>query len=297
MSSRTAFQTMLLLAAWPSFACGQGSLADVEVKATHVTGPIHVLRGAGGNLGASVGEDGILLVDDQFAPLADKIRAALAELGEGKVAYVLNTHYHGDHTGGNAEFGGEATIVAHTNVRWRLAEPVTTPGSERVALPKTALPVITFDDSLSVHFNGEEIRAIHLPHGHTDGDLVVFFTRSRVVHLGDLFFNTSFPYVDLDGGGTVRGYIANVEYLLERLPEDVKLICGHGPPVASRSDLMAYHEMLVETVGAVRRGMQAGKSLEQLQTERVLEPWQSWSGEFISSDRWIATIHREPSGP
>jgi cyclase len=276
----------------PALVQAQERFANVKVTATHVGGTVFALEGAGGNIGASVGEDGILLVDDQFLELADRIRAALAELGQGKVAYLLNTHYHGDHVGGNAAFGGDATIVAHTNVRRRLLNP----GDDKSAPAADALPVVTFEESLSVHFNGEEIRTVHLPHGHTDGDLVVFFMKSKVVHLGDHFFLNRFPFVDIDGGGTLDGYVRNVAHLISRIPPDYKIITGHGPAVATRADLERYHTMLVETVDAVRTEMQAGKSVEQMQQEKVLERWKDWSWEFITSERWIATIHRGLGG-
>ena len=162
----------------------------MQIKATKVAGNVYMLEGAGGNIGVSVGDDGILIVDDQFAPLADKIRAALKALADKKLRFILNTHWHGDHTGGNVAFGPEATIIAHDNVRKRLSTEQKSRSSKapRRASPKEALPVITFDQSLSVHFNGEEIRAIHYPQGHTDGDSVIFFTASNVVHLGDDFF-------------------------------------------------------------------------------------------------------------
>ena len=209
----------------------QRDWSQVQMKATKVSGNVYMLEGAGGNIGVSVGPDGILIVDDQFAPLADKIRASLKELGQGKLRFILNTHWHGDHTGGNVAFGPEAPIIAHDNVRKRMAAEQkseffksTTPAS-----PKEALPVITFDQTLTVHFNGEEIRAIHFPHGHTDGDSVVFFTSSNVVHLGDNFFAGRFPFVDLESGGSVEGLAKNIGEIIAKIPEGAKLIPGHGP--------------------------------------------------------------------
>jgi len=272
----------------------QQDYSDVEIKTTHVAGKVYMLEGRGGNIGVSVGNDGILMVDDQFAPLADKIRAALKQLGEGKLEFVLNTHWHGDHTGGNPQFGPEAPIIAHTNVRQRLATEQKLFDRVVEPLPKEGLPVITFDESVSVHFNGEEIRVIHFPHGHTDGDSVVFFTGSNVVHLGDDLFNGMFPFVDLDHGGDVEGMARNVAAVIARLPADVKVIPGHGP-LASLEDLKTFHRMLVDTTDAVRRQMSDGKALAEIKAQGVPAEWQDWGKGFISTDRWIETIHRSLS--
>src|SRR4030095_16428092 len=205
-----------------------------------------------------VGDDGLLIVDDQFAPLADKIRAALKGIADKKLHFILNTHWHGDHTGGNVAFGPEGTIIAHDNVRKRLSTEQkstvfnrTTPPS-----PKEALPVITFDKTLTVHFNGEEIRAIHFPHGHTDGDSVIFFTGSNVVHMGDDFFAGRFPFVDLESGGNVEGLTKNIGDIVAKLPADVKIIPGHGP-LSTVNDLKLYHRMLLETTEVVRKKIAA----------------------------------------
>ena len=267
----------------------QPDFSRVEIKAIKVAGNVYMLQGAGGNIGVSVGTDGILIVDDQFAPLADKIKAALKSLGEGKLKFILNTHWHGDHTGGNAVFGPDAPIVAQTNVRKRLQEGST--ANKVDPAPKEALPVITFDQSVSVHFNGEEIRVIHFPHGHTDGDAVIFFTGSNVVHMGDDFFNGNFPFVDLDSGGDVEGYVRNVGEVLTKLPAGAKIIPGHGA-LATADDLKSFHRMLTETTGIVRRKIAAGKTLDEIKKEGLPEEWKSWGKGFISTDRWIETIYR-----
>ena len=272
-------------------ATGQQDFSKVEIKVTKVAGNVYMLEGSGGNIGVSVGADGILIVDDEFAPLADKIRAALKTLGEGKLKFILNTHWHGDHTGGNAAFSPEAPIVAQTNVRKRLAEGMNIPDWVVKPAPKEALPVITFDQSVSIHFNGEEIKVIHFPRGHTDGDAVIFFTRSNVVHMGDDFFNGMFPFIDLDSGGDVDGYVKNVGEVIAKLPAGVKIIPGHGP-LASVDDLKAFHRMLLETTGLVRKKMAAGKTLDQIKAEGLPDEWKSWGTGFIKTDRWIATIHR-----
>ncbi len=274
----------------------QQDLSKVEVKAVKVAGNVHMLQGAGGNIGVSVGPDGILIVDDQFAPLADKIKAALKTLGEGKLRFVLNTHWHGDHTGGNVVFGPEAPIIAHDNVRKRLSTEQRSEFFKRTtpASPKEALPVITFGQSLSVHFNGEEIRVIHFPQGHTDGDSVIFFTNSNVVHMGDDFFVGRFPFVDLDSGGSVEGLINNIADIIGKLPADVKIIPGHGP-LSSLDDLKLYHRALVETTGMVRKKMAAGKSLAEIKAEGVPDEWKEWGTGFIKTDQWLETIHRSLS--
>ena len=264
--------------------------SKVEIKATKVAGNVYMLEGSGGNIGVSVGADGILIVDDQFAPLADKIKAALKTLGEGKLKFILNTHWHGDHTGGNAVFGPEAPIIAQTNVRKRLQEGMTTPRKVDPAT-KDALPVITFDQSVSIHFNGEEIRVLHFPHGHTDGDAVIFFTGSNVVHMGDDFFNGMFPFIDLDSGGDVDGYVKNVGDVLAKLPAGVKVIPGHGR-LATGDDLRAFHQMLVATTDIVRKKVAAKKTLEQIKAEGLPDEWKSWGTGFIKTDRWIETLYR-----
>ena len=274
-------------------AHAQTDFSKVEVKATKVAGNVYMLQGSGGNIGVSVGDDGLLIVDDQFAPLADKIRAALKGIADKKLRFILNTHWHGDHTGGNVVFGPEATIIAHDNVRKRLAteQKSTVFNSTTPASPKEALPVITFNDSLSVHFNGEDIRAIHFPHGHTDGDSVIFFSQSNVVHLGDDFFAGRFPFVDLESGGSVEGLVKNIGELIGKIPADAKLIPGHGP-ISTLDDLKSYHRMLQQTTEIVRGKIAAGKTLDQIKTEGLPAEWAPWGAGFIKTDRWVETIYK-----
>jgi len=244
-------------------AAAQQEMSDVEITATRVADNIYMLQGRGGNIGVSVGSDGVLLVDDQYAPLVDKIRAALGEIVGGAVEleFVLNTHWHGDHVGGNVEFGAEAPVIAHTNVRERMStRQETSFGVVEPSAPE-ALPVLTFGDSVSIHFNGEEIRAIHYPHGHTDGDAVIFFTESNVVHMGDVHFSGLFPFIDLSSGGSVRGVIDAVTRVVDQVPSDASVIPGHGP-LSTVDDLREYLEMLKESVAFVEAGIEAGKSLD-----------------------------------
>ena len=271
----------------------QPDYSKVQMKATKVAGNVYMLEGAGGNIGVSVGDDGLLIVDDQFAPLADKIRAALKGIADKKLHFILNTHWHGDHTGGNVVFGPEATIIAHDNVRKRLAteQKSTVFNSTTPPSPKEALPVITFDQTLTVHFNGEEIRAIHYPKGHTDGDSVIFFSASNVVHLGDDFFAGRFPFVDLESGGSVEGLVKNIGELITKIPADAKLIPGHGP-ISTLDDLKSYHRMLQQTTEIVRGKIKAGKTLDQIKSEGLPAEWAPWGTGFIKTDRWVETIYK-----
>ena len=287
------FLLLTLLFVFTAGVQAQTDFSKVQMKATKVAGNVYMLEGAGGNIGVSVGEDGLLIVDDQFAPLADKIRAALKGIADKKLKFILNTHWHGDHTGGNIAFGPEATIIAHDNVRKRLAteQKSTVFNTTTPASPKEALPVITFDQSLSVHFNGEDIRAIHFPHGHTDGDSVIFFSASNVVHLGDDFFAGRFPFVDLESGGSVEGLVKNIGELVNKIPADAKLIPGHGP-ISTLDDLKSYHRMLQQTTEIVRGKIAAGKTLDQIKSEGLPAEWKPWGEGFIKTDRWVETIYK-----
>jgi cyclase len=274
----------------PAALAQQQDLSKVEIKVTPVAGKVYMLEGAGGNMAASVGEDGILLVDDQFEPLAPKIRAALQGIaGGGKLKFVINTHWHGDHTGGNKVFGLEAPVVAQTNVRVRMSAEQTVMGNKVPPSPRQALPVLTYDQAVSVHWNGEEIKLVHFPHGHTDGDTIVFFTGSNVVHMGDDFFAGHYPFVDLATGGSVQGLIDNVAKVLAEMPANAKVIPGHGP-LSGRADLERFHAMLVTTTDIVRRRLQAGESLEKMQAEGFPPELAPWGQGFIDAKTWILTI-------
>ncbi len=301
---------ILLVMSWllPAVALAQpGDLSKVQIKATHVAGNVHRLEGAGGNIGVSVGPDGVLIVDDQFAPLAPKIREALGKLARGKVKtkgqvaveYVLNTHWHLDHTGGNAVFGREGRIVAHSHVRTRLAseQHMDIMGRQESypAAPKEALPVITFDQGLSLFFNGEEIRLTHMPSGHTDGDVVVHFTGSNVMHLGDLFTGDKFPYIDLENGGSLEGCLRNVEQLLRTLPAGVKIMSGHRA-VMGRADLELFARMLRDTVTLVKGALAAGKTLEQVKAEGMPAEYATWGDAFVKTDAWLTLAYQSLGG-
>jgi len=273
--------TACLLACLPARA--QEDFSKVEMKTSPVAGNVYVLMGSGGNIGVSAGPDGLLIVDDEFLPLAPAIEAALAGINPGKLKFVLNTHFHGDHTGANAHFGRQAPIIAHANVRKHLVRSATS--------VKESLPVVTFEDGLSVYFNGEEIRVVHVPNGHTDSDSIITFTKSNVVHMGDQFFNGRFPNIDLGGGGDVRGYIRNVEKAIATTPMGAKIIPGHGP-VGDVEDLKQFHAMLVGTSGWMEKQIAAGKTEQQVKAAGLPAEWKEWDKPPMGQGRWIEILYR-----
>ncbi len=273
--------------------------SKVQIKVTKVSGNIYMLEGAGGNIAASVGEDGIVIVDDQYAPLADKIAAALKGIGvtDKPVRFVINTHYHGDHTGGNAPFAsGGSTIIAQDNVRKRLetggqAGIGSSMSREQKPAPQGGLPIITFENDVTVHLNGEDIRALHFPSGHTDGDAIVFFPKANVVHMGDDFVTYGYPFIDVISGGSVQGIISACDKVAAQLPNDVKVIPGHGQ-LATLSDVREYSAMLKGTSTAVQAAINQGKSVDQMKKDKVLAAWdKKYSGQFITSDLFIETLY------
>lgn len=267
-------------------ANAQDRFADVEVKATAIKGSVHMLTGAGGNIGVSAGEDGVLIIDDQFAPLAEKIAAQLGELGSDKPKYVINTHYHGDHTGSNAFFHSHkgATILAHENVRVRLAN------DEKIK--PEALPTITYEDGIEIYFNGETLHVMHLAVGHTDGDSVVWFEQPNVMHTGDLFFNGRFPYIDQGAGGNVEGYMESVEQLLAKINDQTIIIPGHGD-ISNKQEYTAFLAMISETFNYVKTLKQDGKTLDEVKAMGLDEKWADWSWNFITEEKWITTLYKD----
>ncbi len=290
----------VLMASW---LWGQDQdFSKVQIKVSKISGNIYMLQGAGGNIAASVGEDGIVIVDDQYAPLAEKIAAALKGIGatDKPVRFIINTHYHGDHTGGNSPFAAQgSTVIAQDNVRKRLesggkAGTGTAPDSVSMDIKpaaKSALPIITFDHDVTVHLNGEDIRALHFPAGHTDGDSIIFFPKANVVHMGDDYVRYGFPFIDVLSGGSIQGMIAACQKATAQLPPDVKVIPGHGD-LSNLDEVREYVKMLQETSAAVQKGIDSGKSLEQMKKDKILALWEKkYAGKFITADIFTETLY------
>ena len=280
--------------------------SKVEIKVTKVSGNVYMLEGSGGNIAASLGDDGILIVDTEYAPLAAKIQAALKGIGitEKPVRFVVNTHYHGDHTNGNAAFADAgAAIIANENLRKRLEEGSSIgngPGGsinvKQAPQPKDALPVITYDDGVNIFLNGEEIEVRHMPAAHTDGDSVVFFATNKVLHMGDIFVRYGFPFIDVNGGGSVQGMIAACDKALAEFSADTKVIPGHGA-LATMDDLRDYDKMLKDTTAAVQKAVDEHETLAQMKAEKILAPWQKFSGNFVNSDAFLDEIYNSLTAP
>jgi cyclase len=289
----------LIRAAATAFALAAGStlaqqdFSKVEIRATKLTETTYMLTGAGGNLGLSVGEDAVFLIDDQFAPLTDRINAAIAKITPKPVRFVLNTHWHFDHTGGNENYGrAGALIVAHENVRKRMSTDqfIEFLRMNTKPSPKPALPVVTFAGAMSFHINGEEIRAIHVPRAHTDGDAVVHFLGSDVVHMGDVYFNGFYPFIDTASGGTIDGVIAACDQVLGIATDKTRIIPGHGP-LASKADLQAYRDMLSAASTRIKKLIAEGRKLEEITAAGVMKDYdEKWGKGFIAAPKFVEMV-------
>ncbi len=282
-----------------SAAAQDQDFSKVEIKVEKLAPGVAVLFGAGGNIGVSYGEDGNVIVDDQYAPLTDKIVAAVRTLDPDPVRFVVNTHWHGDHTGGNENFGKRgAVIVAHDNVRKRMstqqvmrALDTTVPPS-----PKAALPVVTFGDGATLHLNGDTLHLIHARNAHTDGDSLVHWARGDVLHMGDTFFHqVSFPFLDVGSGGSIDGLIAAANTGLGFAGQNTQIIPGHGP-MARRADLLAYRDILVDIRGKVAAGIAAGRTLAQIQAAKPAARYGMPDG-FIKPDQFVEAVFNSLKNP
>ena len=293
------FALLGLTLSLPLTANAQPDLSKVEVTATKLADGLHVLFGAGGNIGVSAGKDGVFLIDDQYAPMTAKIRAAVAQITNQPIRFVLNTHWHGDHTGGNENLGGSGSIiVAHDNVRKRMSvEQFIEAFNERVpAAPAAALPVVTYADSVSFHLNGEEIHCFHLPPAHTDGDSVVHFKKANVIHMGDLFFNGLYPFIDASAGGNVDGMIGAADRVLEMANDATQIIPGHGP-MAKKGDLKTFRDMLAGVRDKMKPLITAGKTLAEVQATKPTQAFdEKWGKGFLKPEQFVAVAYAALGG-
>jgi cyclase len=289
---KTALSAIALSLCLAVPAAAQQDMSKVEIKAEQLAPGVAVLFGAGGNIGVSYGEDGTTLIDDQFAPLTDKIQKAVADLGATPVKFLVNTHWHGDHSGGNENLGkAGAIIMAHDNVRARMSTDQKTRFGDMKASPKAALPVITYADGLKLHLNGEEIRVIHVPAAHTDGDSFIHWTKSNVIHMGDLFmFGFSFPFVDVGSGGDVRGFVAAADKVLAIADDQTKIIPGHGA-IATKADLQNHRNMIATVIAKVEAGIKAGQTLEQIKASKPADGFGIKADGFITADAFVETVY------
>lgn len=272
---------VLLLSFSACFSIATFAAEEAQITVEKANANVYMLSGQGGNIGLLATSDGLLMVDDKYAPLAEKIESAMASVSDQKLKFIVNTHYHGDHTGSNAHFSSHAPIFAHKNVRKRL--------NDNEKIKKEALPVVTYDEGINIYLDEEHIQLTHLPNGHTDSDTIVYFKQANVLHTGDLFFKVGFPYVDLKGGGSVKGYLANVNYMIKHFPDDVTIIPGHGK-LTDKQGLKDFATMLEYSIERITKAKAAGKSEEEILAMGIGKKYEHLSWRFITEERWLKTL-------
>jgi glyoxylase-like metal-dependent hydrolase (beta-lactamase superfamily II) len=267
---------------------------QVEIGTHRVAGHVYMLTGSGGNIGVSAGKDGVLLIDDQYAQLGGKIAAAVAALSELPIRYLVNTHWHGDHVGGNQYFADRgALIISHQNVRRRMStdQVIEAFGSKVPAAAPAALPTLTFDGGMSFHFNGDDISILHPGRAHTDGDIIIHFRGANVIHMGDLYFCGTYPFIDAGTGGSIDGMIAAADRVLSLSDSSTKIIPGHGP-LSNVEELRQYRQMLATVRDRLDPLISAGRSLDEIQSAEPLKDLDSqWGGGFLNSERFVAIVY------
>jgi cyclase len=283
-----------------ALARSQGpDFSKVEIKTEKLTDGLFMLQGAGGNIGVSAGSDGVVLIDDEYAPLTEKVLAAVKAINPQPVRFVVNTHWHGDHSGGNENLGkAGALIVAHENVRRRMSTDqfIKLFNWKAPASPKVALPVVTFGDDMTLHLNGDEVHAVHVPPAHTDGDALVHFKKANVLHMGDLYFNGMYPFVDLDTGGSVEGMIAAADRALKMADARTRIIPGHGP-LGDAASLRAYRDVMVTVRDRIKPMVSAGKTVADLKAAAPTKDLDAkWGQGFMKGEQFAETVFRSYGG-
>ena len=265
---------------------------DVKIETIKLTEQVYVLKGQGGNIGVFVGKDGVFMIDDQFAPLTPKILSAIKKISDKPINYLINTHWHGDHTGGNKNIQKEgAVIVAHENVRKRMSVDQKVRGRIKKASPKEALPVVTFSENMMFYINDDDVLVTHIHKAHTDGDALIYFTKNNVLHVGDSYFQGKYPYIDLDSGGSIDGYISGIKKMILLSDDKTKIIPGHGK-VSNKAELKSYLKMLLEIREKVKKEIDNNKTLEEVKNNKELtKKYNSFNG-WITGERIRSTIFK-----
>lgn len=294
MISKIISGLFVLTSVFISFVATAQAADEVKITAVPVTDQIYMLTGKGGNIGLFIGADGTFLIDDQFAPLTEKILGAIKSAGGETPKFLINTHYHGDHTGGNENLGDEGTLIfSHDNVRERLSA-----GSfigafkmKRPPVTKNGLPVVTFSEDISFHLNGDTVQAIHVPHAHTDGDSFIHFKTANVIHAGDIFFNGFYPFIDVQHGGSLKGMIAAADKILALADDNTKIIAGHGP-LSDKSQIANYRQMLAVAHERLRQLKEEGKTAEEAIAAKPLADLEAtWGDGLFKGERWIELVY------
>ncbi len=281
----TLFLAMLCVPAMAQQAQPQFSL-------TPVAGQIYMLQGEGGNIGILANPEGVLMIDSMYRRSADPIRAAIKSLpGGDKLRYLVNTHWHSDHTEGNIPFGPDALIFSHENVRALLAAPQNLMGQKLEAYPPSGLPTVTYSDRMTVFVGNEPARLVHYPHAHTNGDTVVYFDKANVVHMGDMFFHGMFPFMDVANGGDIESWVRQLDTIMASLPADVKIIPGHGP-LCGIKELKAFRQMLQYSADIVRKQMKEGKTLDQIKAAGLPDSFAPWTKGFFATPQWLELVNQ-----
>jgi len=263
-----------------SFAAANNDFDNVKINVINASKNVYMLKGAGGNIGVLATKTGLVMIDDQFEPLAERIETAMQSISKQPIKYIINTHFHGDHTGGNSYFAHKAPIFAHQNVRERLLADKKSPDS---------LPEVTYKDGLTIHLPNEEVQLTHYPHAHTDSDTVVYFKNANVLHTGDLFFELGFPFIDIKRGGSVEGYLAAVKQLIAKMPDDVVIIPGHGK-LTNKARYQEFANMISYSIDRVSTLLAQGKTTQEIVILGLGDNYHQWSWSFINEEKWLKTL-------
>jgi cyclase len=283
---------LFLAAGIPTYCGAQQNFDQVQIQTEKLAEGVYMLTGSGGNIGVCAGEDGVLMIDSQYAPLTEKIRAAVAAISDQPIRFLMNTHWHSDHTGGNENLAKKgAVIFAHENVRKRMSTNQSILGNDVPASPKAALPVVTFDQGMTFHLNGYGIELFHIPHAHTDGDVLVRFAEPDVLHMGDIYFEGMYPFIDISSGGSVDGMIKAVDQVLASVDGDTIIIPGHGP-LSNKEKLQGYRKMLATIRERVVQHLKEGKTLEEILAARPTQEFDAAMGQgFMNGDRFVGLVY------